>query len=96
LAQRGGSSADPGDGDRAWSKIEAADKSDSIYALQLTMRGWEKYAELKEIRTGSRTAFMAMKFGDPQLDQVVDAYFKPAVRRTGFELKKLTDEQPPD
>ena len=42
----------------------------------------------------SRTAFMAMKFGDQQLDQILETCFKPAVRRAGFELKKLTDDQP--
>src|SRR6476620_6878222 len=62
--------------------------------LQLTMRGWERYADLKKVRTTSRTAFMAMKFGDTQLDQVVDQCFRPAVRRAGYELRKLTDEQP--
>ena len=37
---------------------------------------------------------MAMKFGDQQLDQILETCFKPAVRRAGFELKKLTDDQP--
>jgi hypothetical protein len=63
-------------------------------SLQLTMLGWEKYADLKQTRTNSRTAFMAMKFGDAHLDDVVETCFKPAVKRAGFELKKLTDEQP--
>jgi hypothetical protein len=62
--------------------------------LQLTMRGWEKYSELKKTMADSRTAFMAMKFGDSQLDRMVEACFKPAVKRAGFELKKLTDDQP--
>jgi hypothetical protein len=62
--------------------------------LQLTMLGWEKYADLKQTRTNSRTAFMAMKFGDAQLDDVIESYFKPAVKRAGFELRRLTDEQP--
>src|SRR5215216_5295099 len=35
-----------------------------------------------------------MKFGDPELDGVVESCFKPAVSRTGFELRKLTDGQP--
>jgi hypothetical protein len=65
-----------------------------FYRLQLTMRGWETYAKLKETRANSRTAFMAMKFGDAMLDDMVEACFKPAVGRAGFELKKLTDEQP--
>lgn len=74
----------------------APDTTDDVpvYLLRLTMRGWEKYGELKRVQVNSRTAFMAMKFGDIQLDQVVDECFRPAVRRTGFELKKLTDEQP--
>lgn len=37
---------------------------------------------------------MAMKFGDADLDLMVEDYFKPAVSRTGFTLKKLSDEQP--
>jgi hypothetical protein len=67
---------------------------DYSYNLQLTMAGWKKYSQLKEVRTNSRTAFMAMKFDDSQLDHVVDVCFRPAVRRAGFGLKKLTDEQP--
>ncbi len=49
------------------------------------MLGWEKYADLKQTRTNSRTAFMAMKFGDAQLDDVIESYFKPAVKRAGFQ-----------
>ena len=66
----------------------------TFYAVQLKMRGWERYAELKRAQVNSRTAFMAMKFGDAVFDKVVDECFRPAVRRAGFELKKLTDEQP--
>jgi hypothetical protein len=58
------------------------------------MTGWQKYEQLKHVRSESRTAFMAMKFGDALLDGIVENVFKPAVLRTGFELKKLTDEQP--
>jgi hypothetical protein len=62
--------------------------------LQLTMAGWEKYADLKKIQIESRTAFMAMKFGEPELNKVVDNCFRRAVERTGFELRMLTDQQP--
>jgi hypothetical protein len=75
-------------------QTDGADESSRVYRMQLTMRGWEKYAQLKQTRINSRTAFMAMKFGDTQLDDMVEACFKPAVKRAGFELKKLTDEQP--
>jgi hypothetical protein len=39
---------------------------------------------------------MAMKFGDGELDGVVDRCFRPAVVRTGFELQILTDQQRAD
>jgi hypothetical protein len=62
-------------------------------SLQLTYQGWERHSELKQIRIDSRTAFMAMKFGDPVLNNVVDRCFRPAVQKTGFELRVLTDQQ---
>jgi hypothetical protein len=61
--------------------------------LQLTMAGWERYAALKRVQNESRTAFMAMKFGDVELDNVVNQCFRPAVQRAGFELRVLTDYQ---
>jgi hypothetical protein len=64
------------------------------HTIRLTMRGWDRYAKLKQVRMNSRTAFMAMKFNDFQLDHIVDTCFRPAVNRTGFQLKKATDEQP--
>jgi len=66
----------------------------AVYVLSLTMNGWARYQELQKVRSESRTAFMAMKFGDNALDRVVLECFKPAVARAGFELRKLTDEQP--
>ncbi len=72
----------------------ASGAPDDALSIRLTMAGWQQYQELKQIRTDSRTAFMAMRFGQPQLESIVEEVFKPAVVRTGFELKKLTDEQP--
>jgi hypothetical protein len=43
--------------------------------FQLTLRGWERYAALKRVQKDSRTAFMAMKFGDAELNNVVDGVF---------------------
>lgn len=59
----------------------------------LNFKGWELYEDLRRKTVPSRTAFMAMPFGDPTLDKVFDC-FKPAVARTGFELVRL-DEKPP-
>lgn len=62
--------------------------------LQLTMAGWERYESLKKSRIESRLAFMAMKFGEDELNRVVDECFRPAVTRAGFDLRLLTDNQP--
>jgi hypothetical protein len=35
-----------------------------------------------------------MEFGHEELDRIVNDYLKPAVARTGFELRVLTDRQP--
>jgi hypothetical protein len=65
-----------------------------ILDLKLTMKGWTKYQDLRNTQKESRTAFMAMKFGQSDLDRVVKECFRPAVKRTGFELRLLTDRQP--
>ena len=61
--------------------------------VSLSFEGWEKYEELRKTITVSRTAFMAMKFREEDLDKVYYSTFKPAVADTGFELFKL-DEKP--
>jgi hypothetical protein len=61
--------------------------------LSLTFEGWQRYEELKRAEVASHTAFMAMKFDD-DMDYVVKNCFKPAVARTGFELRVLTETQP--
>lgn len=58
----------------------------------LTVKGWQRVEELLRSANGSRRGFMAMKFGDPQLDAVFREHFKPAVGQTGFELMRLDDE----
>lgn len=57
----------------------------------LTFAGWEQYESLRRGGPVYRKAFMAMKFGDPLLDQVLEAVFKPSALRAGFDLFKLTD-----
>jgi hypothetical protein len=64
-----------------------------IENLRLTMKGWQRYEALKRAEIESHWAFMAMKF-DVKMDHVVKSCFKPAVAKTGFELRLLTDRQP--
>ena len=60
---------------------------------RLTMEGWERHSTLISERNESRTAFMALKFGDAELDRIVRDCFRPAVAQAGFELRTLTDNQ---
>jgi hypothetical protein len=69
-------------------------QNDNFLAFTLTFEGWDRYYELRRTVAESRTAFMAMKYGDSQLDQVVAGCFAKAVERAGFKLRALTDQQP--
>lgn len=62
-------------------------------SFALSFEGWEYYNELKQGATASRTAFMAMKFGEPNADRVYSEVFRPAVEKAGFRLTRL-DEKP--
>jgi len=59
----------------------------------LSFKGWGYYEELKRRAVDSRKAFMAMQYGETDLDKVVEEVFKPAVTQTGFDLVRL-DEAP--
>lgn len=69
----------------------SAYENDSLF--KLTMDGWQQYHQLLQDEGDSHFAFMAMKFGDPQLDEVFTTCFVPAVEKTGFELRRLIDGQ---
>lgn len=60
----------------------------------LTPAGWTRYRELSSARVTSRYAFMAMKYNDAELDGIVRMWFAPAVMATGFELRRLDENQP--
>jgi hypothetical protein len=61
--------------------------------LRLTFEGWSRYERLRHEIIESKTAFMAMSFGNAILDGIVEKYFVPAVQETGFELHRL-DSKP--
>jgi hypothetical protein len=60
-------------------------------AVFLTFRGWRRYEELRVGAPSGRVAFMAMKFGEPALDEFLTQHLRPAVKSTGFELRRLDD-----
>lgn len=57
----------------------------------LTFAGWEYYEQLARGSVVYRKAFMAMKFGDPNLDRMLTDVFRPAAASAGFDLFKLDD-----
>lgn len=69
----------------------AGDDEFRLLNATLTIKGWARVEELLRSANGSRKGFMAMKFGDPQLDTVFRDHFKPAVQEAGFELMRLDD-----
>lgn len=66
-------------------------KSTPPLRFQMTFDGWEYFDQLQNESSTSRIAFMAMKFGDEELNSVVENVFRPAVGKTGFELRVLSD-----
>ncbi len=66
----------------------------SIFSLQLTLAGWQLFEDLQRGKSTSRIAFMAMQFGDAELDRIYANYFKVAVAATGFDLKRVDEGQP--
>lgn len=58
----------------------------------LSVSGWAHVEALLREAKDSRKAFMAMKFGDPELDILFKDYFKLAVLQAGFNLQRLDDE----
>ncbi len=63
-----------------------------IFGATLSVRGWQRYTELQTSASGSKRAFMAMKFGDDELTRVFQECFRVAAQRAGFNLMKLDDE----
>jgi hypothetical protein len=55
--------------------------------VSLTLDGWEKYEAEKRGRFSGQYGFIALKFGDPILDPLVNDVIKPAVKNgIGYDL----------
>src|SRR3546814_20854700 len=60
-------------------------------SLTPALAGGDGYETLKRGAASGVTGFMAMKFGDPELDDLIENHFRPAVSKTGFVLRRLDD-----
>ena len=61
------------------------------FPASLTFRGWEYFDQLQLGTRSTRKAFMAMKFGNPVVDKVVDEVYRPALKQTGFDLFRVSE-----
>lgn len=57
--------------------------------LYLSLKGWEKYEELKRGKNNSQKAFMAMQYCNKELEQVFENIIKPGLKELGFEINRL-------
>ncbi len=58
----------------------------------LSFDGWRVYQKLRRGLAESRKAFMAMAYGDGVLDALFRDCLKPAVAKTGFDLRRLDED----
>jgi hypothetical protein len=70
------------------------DGSAQLINATLTLAGWQLADSLRKAGRASKQAFIAMKFGDAELDALVRDHLVPAVESTGFKLRALNEGQP--
>ncbi len=60
--------------------------------VSLTLKGWERYETEKRGEFKGNSGFIAMQFGDPDLDPFVKDVVKPAVKEgIGYDLVDMRD-----
>ena len=63
----------------------------NLYQVSLTLDGWERYEDERQGRVKEDYGFVAMQFGDPQLESFVDNVLKPAIEESGYSLIDMRD-----
>lgn len=80
---------------RGWVEgIDARDSVDTSHFLDLNLKlaGWEQYEGLRRGQLSSRTAFLALRFGDPTLEEFVQSTIKPCIKdELSFDLVDMRD-----
>lgn len=58
----------------------------------LTLKGWAAYEATARSLKGQNYGFLALKFGDPELNKLVQEHLKPAVKDAlGFDIVTMLD-----
>ena len=69
-------------------------KGSTLVNVNLTLEGWEQYEAEKRGRFDGSYGFIAMKFGDGKLDDLVQNIVKPALKEgIGYDLVNMRDVQ---
>jgi nucleoside 2-deoxyribosyltransferase len=55
----------------------------------LSLKGWEKYEQLKRGQNNSHKAFMAMQYDNKELTELFEKTIKPELKELGFEINRL-------
>jgi len=63
------------------------------YVFTLQVKGWEKIILLRKVRPESKQVFIAMKFGDPVLDEICKEAIVPAVEQCGYYAFRIDQIQ---
>lgn len=72
-------------------KIIGVESNQGLSTGWLTFKGWEKYSELNKPTSKTKIAFMAMKYNEPDLEDIFRNHIIKAVQQTGFEIDLLKD-----
>ena len=62
-----------------------------FFLIKLTLQGWDRYEEERKGHIASNYGFLALKFGDKDLDPFITDYVKPWIKDMGYELVDLRD-----
>lgn len=71
--------------------IPLGEEAPHVQEVGLTLSGWELYEREKQGQITGSYGFVALKFGDPILDPLLQGHIKPAVREVGYDLVDLRD-----
>ena len=70
--------------------VEHKTSNRTSFKLELTIDGWQRFEELRQVNKESKQTFMAMKFDEEQI-KFIKEHLAPVVKETGFTLNLLTD-----
>ena len=72
-------------------RIENTHPGKAFSMFNLTLEGWEQYEAERRGQSDGNYGFLAMQFGEPELDTFVREVLKPTVEEAGYELHDMND-----